>query len=249
MAKLALLALPALVLSSCSRLYVPPQNQMPLFEREGDTRVGAALGSSGLELQGSYALTDEIGAFASSSLSVGGGRVNSHQYIEGGGAYYFSPVKHVRLEALGGIGLGRSAGLSTYAFEGEEVEYRLNSGFQKYFLQSNAGFSDYRFDAGVSARLSHLRFQIRESPGAEIPDDLDRDTWALEPGVMFRYKMSNYQIQANLGAAVALENSGIEMQPVHFSIGVQYQLYKGIPQIGPGGNWDSNDDSDDGFWN
>ena len=232
-----------LILSSCSRVYVPSSHNAPLLGREGETRLNASVGTHGLDVQAAHAVTNEIGVIGGGSFSFGGQRITSHQYIEAGAGGFTSlrpswlGPSVFRAEGYIGTGFGRSAGITSWTIDDVTVEQRVPSTMWKPFVQGNIGVSQSQFDAGLSTRLAYLNHQIGTVRDVPIPTNLDTDTWLLEPALFFRYAWEDFYFQGQIGSSVPLVESNIDVQPVTFSVGIQYRLFKGIPDVP--GRWEN----------
>lgn len=236
----ALLALTGLAgLAGCSRIHVPSSHNAPLFERAGETRIQASAGTHGLDFQGAHALTDRFAVIGGGSFSVGGQRINSHQYVEAAGGIYSARMGHLanrgvfRAEAFGGAGFGRAAGQTTLRLGEDELEERLAATYWKPFVQADLGVARSAFDAGLSTRLAYTRHAFRDPPDLEVPADVDGDVWTVEPAFFVRYALRDFHLQAQIGAAVPIDESDVDVQPVLFGVGVQYRLFLGIPDVAP----------------
>ncbi len=173
--------LAALLASSCGpTLYIPNMINAPLLSEKGDFK--AVIGGAGmapdasLDLQGAYALSDNLAVLANGSMMGHRKRVEwagfRQELLEAGlGAYtaFWPDEKHFnrgRAEVFAGAGAAWSEDGSIYSGRGQYDYYRGN--YQRFFLQPSLGIKTRIFDAAISTRLAWVNFSdFRHASGGE----------------------------------------------------------------------------------
>ncbi|MCB0568196.1 MAG: hypothetical protein KDC66_00455 [Phaeodactylibacter sp.] len=163
-----------LLAGSCSpTLYIPNMINTPLLGEKGDFR--AAIGGTGMapeasfDLQGSYALSDQLAVMASGSLM---GQRQQQEWsgfrqdlVEAGLGTYkaFWPNRNGfnrgRAEVFAGAGAAWSEDRSVYDINNGYNNYdTYRSNYQRLFLQPGFGIRTRVLDAAITTRLAWVNF-------------------------------------------------------------------------------------------
>ena len=234
----ALIAAGSSMTSSCTHYYyLPNSHNVPLLTQKNDVRFSLAkytgsdgsTSATGIEIQGSYAVTNKIGVLASymeassrSGVEYGGG-----QYGEVGGGYFVTDrSKHFVFEGFGVIGYGGAEN----RFSSYETG-RVN--FTKLSLQPILGYKSKYFDAAFSWRLSSLRYSSIGYEGtmtangmSSIQDLQARPSLILsEPAITMRLGFDAMKIQLQTGWSNSVSGPG--QSRIHGSIGFFFTFNAG----------------------
>src|SRR5690242_8442254 len=114
--------------SSCAVVYVPSARNVPLFTKSGEFNGNLSWGTSGLNVQSAYAVSNHLGVMANFQSDAG----NSRTHIAGdiGLGYYLR--KKVAFEVYGGYGIGKGYG-SDLHFGLDDRVVELDGRYQRLF--------------------------------------------------------------------------------------------------------------------
>lgn len=146
---------------SCSPNYIPNKVNSPLLEGKGDLRAIASVGTTGVDPQVAYAITNHIGIVANGSFLDWKEGDNTHfssnRFGEAGAGYYTRLANILILEAYGGAGYGKLT-LKSESY----TEY---NNFTRYFIQPAIGISTRFFSTSVAGRFVLNNIRYRSSLG------------------------------------------------------------------------------------
>lgn len=230
--QLSLFTILLLIQSSCAPVYVPNTYHSYLMDQKGDLHAAVYTGTNGIDIQGGYAVSENVGLVAAASFGKREDDTNSdgsldadfhkHNYGEFG-LSYFHPFGGVgRFEALGGFGFGSAETVTQYDFFGPEV-VRATGSYNKFFVQSNVGLETGALEAGVAIRLGQVVFNEFETSD-ETYGDSEAGTF-FEPGVFARVGWKNIKIESQFGLSGLLQDEvAFDYEPGILSIGLHLQL-------------------------
>ena len=159
-------------------LYIPNTTNVPTLKEKGDLDLSYSLGTNGNDLQGSYAINDNVGVMLNgsygSSKSDSNNNFTKHQFLELGGGYTFILNKDKTDEtktifsAFGGFGVGSASGEYSFSFLTSNV-YTNNvfGNYSRAFIQPSIGISSLNVDFFFTFRTSYVNF-------SDIKNELDQ---------------------------------------------------------------------------
>ncbi len=218
-----------MLFSACSTTnpsYIPQTINTPGLKKEGDKRIGVISSTGGYNVNGSYALSDEIAVMGgaqvfvykdqdTTALNKTGQRPIGVQ-IEAAIGYYkwFDEDKLFDFY----VGYGHSQ-LSTFL---------INGPAQRFTVQSTIGYQKERFESFFSMKITHFRAY---QSVLEIEEKGDIQSLIFEPTVSYRFNLMNrWDIFAQAGLSFPLEMEGFgnrypfQTFPIVFGIGLEYNL-------------------------
>jgi|AntAceMinimDraft_17_1070374.scaffolds.fasta_scaffold00582_17 hypothetical protein len=221
-------------MSGCTHYYYAPNmHNVPLFKEKNEVRMLFARSSGdefeGTEIQGAYAITNNIGVMANGFLADGQYENNYGKgYLVEIGTGYFKPLdKKVVFETFGGIGKG-------YVENGYGDGRWLSVKFMRYFIQPSIGFTSKYFDVAFSPRFSCLNFGNTQH--SLLYEEYDVVSMGLnninnnkcsilfEPAFIVRGGWKFIKLQAQLGLSSNLNNPDLKQEDVNISIGAYFSL-------------------------
>lgn len=231
--------LPILLVSSCQPIYRPNVMNQPLFSGQGDIQASGHVGTNGVDLQASGAVTDHLLAMVNYNRfsqspdndSLSSGFEREHQLIEIASGYYTQLGEEGEnnnfgvFEAIGGYGNGTAIHFSdVWTSQMERTEGK----YHKLFVQPSIGYSHSIFDVGIAPRMVMIDYYDMEvqGSGASLQPDWDRGTdLFVEPAITgrFGYKFIKFQFQFGLSIPM-IEEPSYQYQPILFSVGIHMDL-------------------------
>lgn len=222
----------AMLCTSCAAVYVPQARNVPLFSQAGEFNGNVSAGSSGLNVQSAYAVSNQFGVMANFMTANSDGNSPYRRQTAGdiGVGYYLR--KRVAFEVYTGVGLGKGWGTDSTSFSGYSSK-TLSGKYQRYFVQPSLGVYGSRFEGGFTLRVSALHFRELNLwlDGEEYP--ISRHTrWFIEPSVTTKYYPydKRFYILAQFGICglmteenVALEQD-LDYEPFNLTIGLGVKL-------------------------
>lgn len=219
---------------SCKPVYIPNVLNMPYMSEQGQVNVGLYTGTNGFDLQGAYAITDNIAVMANGSYADRDASdtsfVNDHKHKFGElGAGYFLPFGAGRFELYGGAGGGTSESYDNFFSPSKEVMAKAT--YSRYFFQTNIGASAKNIEGGLGLRFSFLNFSKIVSDNQEYTDGLSRAY--MEPVLNLKIGGEQLKVATQIGFCAPLspitdstmtEYYHIQHKPFIFNIGLTYNL-------------------------
>jgi len=227
------LALLALMMSSCAPLYVPSTRNAALFRGAGEFQGSVHIGT-GLDAQAAVSVTDHVGVMGGyNHVSRNTNDNNDDDYIkhnswEAAVGYYENTGK-ICYEFFGGYGKGEGESNGDFF----EVDNTYGTGtYSKIFIQPSVGSNNHVFNWIATARISHIDFdrityfddnQSQPTITVKSPDPVI----FIEPsftGRVFFGKSPIYS-QFQVGFSYATQgNPGFDYEPFNFSFGFGLRL-------------------------
>ena len=211
-----------------SRYYVPNQHNVPLFHEKGDLRLSAGASGgddvSGIEVQGAYAVTKQLGVIGNLFVARSGSNSGSHGYfLEGGPGYFRTLSRRVAFETYGGAGVGRA--VNQY---GSDNSSDLR--FSRYFIQPDIGFRGRIVEAAVSLRTAGLHYSSIRTSFATAPATNDAveyirqhpSSLLIEPAYIFRVGWKYVKAQFQLSSSYDVTAPLLQQEKLMFSYGVYF---------------------------
>ncbi|MBL4715786.1 MAG: hypothetical protein JKX95_04045 [Bacteroidia bacterium] len=245
-----LLAILAMLGSSCKIMYKPNMMNVPLFKEKGEIVANVGVKN----FQGAYAVTENIGVMVNGYYDKGGWEASTSdttfgtsltQYttkrslIEGGAGYFKSINDQIVAEVFVGGGLGQSSwdlsGYENGAPVGTPNVYTAS--YLKIFAQPSVGIKQDIVDFIFTTRFVFLKFSNIETnysqsqlvfenlDGIEVPSYL-----FLEPALTLRvgYKWVKFHMQ--MGYSAKLTNDDLNTQTLMFNTALHFDIAKRFNQ-------------------
>lgn len=237
-----LFSLTAVLFQSCNTMYVPTMQNVPLLQEKNEVR--ATLGLS--NLQGAYAVTDNIGVIAngyySNVTSVFDQNSIVYSYtternifhIEAGGGYFKKLSDNAIFECYGGLGFGNS---SFKKFDSDSLSALpvLKSTFftktARFFVQPSIGYTIDNFDVAFSTRFIVQNYYGVDTSGFTKIDlydnkllNIDQPFLFMEPAITLRfgYKYLKFHAQAIFSYKYNVDR--LNYMPFVFNVGIHVNI-------------------------
>ncbi len=222
----------AALFTACSPVYhVPATQNVPLFNESGQGRVAAYTDGGSAEIQGSYAVSDNIGLQLNTGFyfpaNEDNGNGGNGQYFEAG-IGYFTPISDGGwvFETYGLVGGGRlenhfpgtggsSAGTGT-----------IEAGAFRYGIQPAIGYRSNFFEAAASARImgisySNVRGNLTFGGEDQIQYLTDNNSqMVLEPAFTLRVGPSWGKLQLQYAHSINLGDDEFRQDDSHLTLGL-----------------------------
>ncbi len=239
---LCLLPLFALLLSGCSPLYhYPVSPNVPLLAERGELKSGIDLGVGQVNLQASYAVTDNVAVMASgdytAALSRGGRDRRWGRSLEAGVGYFrVTPenqgkfiLEHFAVAAIGNIENNFAERADNLLF-GRPAGGNLSGDFYRLGLQSGFGYREEGFVIGIALRAFGLNY--RNVSGDLIYDNEDQvsglrqlgTSYIVEPIVTTELGSDVVRAKFQFGTSNNLSNNGLLKRNVFALFGITLTL-------------------------
>lgn len=139
---------------SCAPAYTPNIVNTPLLSNEGEFQAAVGTGTSGIDPQIAYAITDQIGIMANASFANrrDSSNFHKHSFAEAGLGYFLTIAKRGRFEVYGGAGYG-----TVDAMYRQDIFYgRSHAKLTRIFIQPSIGLSSDVFEGAFTPRIVFL---------------------------------------------------------------------------------------------
>jgi len=240
----------ALLLTSCSSMYIPAVRSIPLLEKKGEFQAEGGISTNSVYANVSAAITNDIAVSANGNLSYRNfsdrydlfthkdaeeptgllepdlrGKF-SHRYIEAGiGKINIHPSFPMKLELFGGAGMGIATDVVSNSRYDHDGNYKTN--YYSIFAQGNLGLKKRIVEAGASVRLTYSIFNYTANL---YNNDEDDD--------FFKKRLSNVGIEPMLFGRVGGNNLkavlriGINLMPPISYGDEKISRYHGLSGLG-----------------
>lgn len=163
MKKLFIIAIKAVLFSSCATVYIPNSVNAPLFKKERQTSISGNYGYSGAGIQGAHSVTSNLFFLANGNYH---GLLDSQSIVYFGeiGTGYFYNFKDNRVfEISAGGGMGSvnsssSSDITNFCIWGCPPESKYSGNYYRAFIQPSVGISGENAEVGLSLRNSYVIF-------------------------------------------------------------------------------------------
>lgn len=202
----------------CTTLYVPSSHHVPMMEEKGEVHLSGNIGNNGLNLHGGASISNQIGLVGTlqvSNFTFNADEDRSFRYFDGGINYFRPLSERVKSEFILGLGYGKG--------ESEQWDGRFDEGeFTRFFLQANSSLKESQTEAGLSLRLSYVRFTEFES--TRNVSGLLFDDLFFEPAAFIFYGLRNVRLESQFGYSFSLNGSSnlaFNYQYIRLSVGTR----------------------------
>ena len=206
---------------SCAPAYTPNMVNTPLLTNEGEFQAAIGTGTSGIDGQLSYGVTEQVGVMLNGSFAnrtdTGSENYHKHTFIEMGAGYSIPIGGPGRFEIYGGGGIGSvDARFGYNSLFNTYVEDRSSADFTRLFLQPTIGVTNNVFDGSFTPRLVLLNINNSNS----LYSNYSWDPY-IEPTFTAKVGWKYVKMVFQLGFSVPLvELKNYRNQPFMFSIGM-----------------------------
>ncbi len=218
----------AAAMLGCAPAYIPNAVNVPLLSNQGQFQGSVYSGTSGYDIQTSYALTGNLGLMANGSFysntEDSTGDYSKRNFWEGGAGYYKVFGGAGRFETYGGYGQGTSTYRNSYELFGSQ-EVIATGDYRRFFIQPSIGTATDFFDAALSLRTCYVNFYRIKS--GDLSLDHSVDGVFIEPTVTARLGYKHVKFLAQMGYSLPL-GQDVEMfwQPFLFNLGLSFDFGK-----------------------
>ncbi len=207
---------------SCAPEYIPNMVNSPMFSNKGEFQANAATGTSNLDVQAAYAITDHIGIMANGSFADktkdSSDNFHKHTILEGGVGFYDKLGSVGRYEFYGGYGTGRVEGYYKNIFSSHEI---ADARYNRFFLQPGIGIATGIYDGSFASRFALVQMN---------PDGTGFETGEyhgfFEPVFTSKigYKYLKFTFQIGFSVPIGDKKLNFDYQPFIFNVGANLNL-------------------------
>ncbi|SEK73372.1 hypothetical protein SAMN04487910_0975 [Aquimarina amphilecti] len=212
--------IPCILLNSCTSAYVPNTINTPLFNEKGEIQVAIHSGTSGLDPQLSYAITNHIGLQLNGNYFMNAsnvsGKIFDHYYAEIAPGYYSKINSIFRFETYGGFGLGKME----VERENELWDVNTDINLNRIFIQSSIGLTNDIVDTSFTTRFAVVNLN---------QNSVKRTGLFIEPVLTTKVGYKYVKAVFQFGFSFDLDTNNIyfrNSQPLLLSIGIQINPHK-----------------------
>lgn len=217
----------AFIASSCSYVYIPNAAHIPLISKKGEVQASVLTGTSNLDFQTAYGLTDQVslmanGSFADRNRVTDSASIHKHTLVEAACGYYKKVGRSGILEVYGGGGYGSTF---NYELDNNLSIWGQSSGkYAKFFVQPNIGAVSDIFDGGLSVRVCYVNY---------FEYHYFNDVWPASHNVFVEpvmtgkigYKNVKFIMQIGFSVPVMLSSEdALTFDPFILNIGLNFKL-------------------------
>gem|GEM_PF-981427 len=230
---IALVAI-AVLLASCTTAYVPATLNVPLMRNAGEVRVYA---DPYINVQASYAITDEIGVLASGHIVQE--RVNDNDsgrtISNGSGNQFEVGIGYTRIllrdviitaDAIGELYVGGGFGGLKLHNKDDNNNYEVSA--TKFFIQPSIGLSHRYLEVAFTPRFVALMYGEPTTDYTDselnlksLPDRTGPMHWFAEPSITVRGGIQEVKAQFQIGQAFHLNTTPLAHETLILRLGVQ----------------------------
>jgi hypothetical protein len=216
------------LLTSCTPLYLPATRNAPLFDEQGEAQVSGYLSAAGAEVQGAYALTDNIAitgnyAYANQKKTSNGVEyTRKNGYAELGLGFY-NTTRSSRWEIIGGYGFGESTSSDVYYFVSPGVETLTTAKLQRIFIQPSIGTNNRGTNFAFTPKISWVDFSDFTTQDGVVHPHTENAIIFLEPAITMKFHLAgNIFGIAQVGVAFPISGEPyFKYQQLSASLGIQ----------------------------
>lgn len=213
-----LIALAALA-GACAPAYIPNVVNTPQLTEKHDLNIALYTGTAGLDLQGSFAFTDNIGLMVNGTWADNSDDSSSnfhkHSFFEVAPGYFSTFGNSGIVEIYGGYGSGWVNSYYDNGFYTNFADARMD----RFFIQPGVGAVNNIFDGSLTTRVVLLSI---------TQDKVTETAFFFEPVLTGKvgYKWVKFVAQMGFSIPVGNKDLNFEYQPFMFSVGMQLSLGK-----------------------
>lgn len=221
----------AMLMQSCTLMYVPNAQNVPLMKEKNEVR--ATVGFSNATF--AYAPTENVGLmlnaqYKTSHLAKVAGERDSRKLLLEAGGGIFSPYGNDGvMEVYGGLGAGRIYFHDPADDSTGSRSYEVNTA--RFFLQPGIGVSREHVDFAFSMRMVALQFFNARTnyTDEELEDEgmygVERNFYSfIEPCFTLRFGRRSVKMETQFMLSLNRSLTTINHNPFHFHIGAHINI-------------------------
>lgn len=214
----------AIATYACAPIYIPSAPNVPQLEQKGDWQASAYMGTNGIDLQGSYAISDNKAVMGTLSGPIAAQSNDSrHIYLEGAYGIFNRTPSRLRMSAFAGLGWGLASGEANYTVNGTPYNHASQGIYWKPFLQGNIGLHTDVLDIGLSTRSALVAFQFAEYDGQQVEEPLA--SLMIEPNIYMALGWKVCKISLYGGLSLPMQGGiAFEYNPFMLGMGLQFNF-------------------------
>lgn len=228
----------AIMMVSCTPMYVSNRQNVPLLTKEGEIRASGSIGSGGIDVQAAGAITKETAVMVNAQMAD-----MEHNYydfyedvskvtqksIEVALGHYKPVGSNGVFEIYAGYGIGSSNRKEGYP------DRTTKGNFYKIFVQPNVGFHTKYFSAGFGIRAQYIQYdRLRrvETDNEQMPVTktytfkTNANGFFVEPTVTLKTGLENFKITGQIGATLPFSNIDYDHSLLMANLGFEFTIGK-----------------------
>jgi hypothetical protein len=200
----------AVMVASCSPMYIPNVRNSPMFTKGGEFQASVQIGN-GLDGQSAFSVTENFALMANYSFSDrsslnadpdNDSDYHRHTFYEGGLGYFNNDNDGMFFEVFAGYGRGKGSNRDEYVFFNSESVYATGK-YNRYFIQPAFGLNSKAVDVSFVSRFSLVDFYEFSTETISAPIDEDPKLF-YEPAVVGRGNFANNHMFFTFQGGVSL---------------------------------------------
>lgn len=226
----------SVLLQACNTAYVPNTVNVPLMRNANEFRLYA---DPKINVQASYAITDEVGVMASGHLVTDRKNDGDTGVIQqGSGSQYEAGIGYQRLlmrnvitsgDLVGEVYVGAGFGSLRLDHVVDNKSYEVSA--MKIFLQPSLGFSHQYIEVAFTPRVVGLmygepttQYTDDELDIKELPNRTKPMHWFVEPAITVRAGIQEVKLQFQIGQSFHLSSTPLAHERVILTLGASVNL-------------------------
>jgi hypothetical protein len=207
---------------SCAPEYIPNMVNSPMFSNKGEFQANAGAGTSDLDVQVAYAMTDHIGVMVNGSFADrtkdSTDKFHKHIILEGGVGFYDKFGEIGRYEIYGGYGTGRVEGKYENIFSINQI---ADARYNRFFIQPGIGIATGIYDGSFTSRIA----LVQMNPNGAVFETGNYHGF-LEPVFTSKigYKYLKFTFQIGFSVPIGDNRLKFDYQPFIFNVGANLNL-------------------------
>jgi hypothetical protein len=193
-----------------------------MFSNKGEFQANAGAGTSDLDVQVAYAMTDHIGVMVNGSFADrtkdSTDKFHKHIILEGGVGFYDKFGEIGRYEIYGGYGTGRVEGKYENIFSINQI---ADARYNRFFIQPGIGIATGIYDGSFTSRIA----LVQMNPNGAVFETGNYHGF-LEPVFTSKigYKYLKFTFQIGFSVPIGDNRLKFDYQPFIFNVGANLNL-------------------------
>jgi hypothetical protein len=227
----------AILLISCSPVYVPNVRNAPLFTKGGEFQGAMQFGTSGIDAQAAVAITNNLAIMG--NYSYGNRNTDTlydnskdnyhkHKFYEGGIGYYKNDDKFC-FEIFLGYGRGEGTSYGSYSIFSSSEDVLATGKYTRIFLQPSFGLNKKFVHVAFTPRFSMVEFTEFSTTSSSAPivkGGLEPKIF-VEPAVTARFNFLDNRFFGTIQVGVSTsltDNTAFDYEPFNIATGIGFRL-------------------------
>lgn len=219
----------AILMNGCASSYTPNAVSIPMLNNQYEYHGAVRAGTSGVDVQNAFAVTDHIAVMANGSYSNDHSSTekdyHKHSFGEFAIGYFNSSESKMFFECYAGFGAGKTklfdqSGIDTLVLEKEKSHYN------RFFIQPNIGYRSGRYEWGMGFRAVYINFTNFETISTN-PKKTIKKTYFFEPAFIFKYDLKYVKLTSQTGINIPVDRRDemvFSTDVVFFNFGIEVPL-------------------------